>query len=123
MASDTRCHTTSEPMPERTLTALRGSIKKWEGIVAGTIEDKGPDNCPLCQLFIDNDECAGCPVAAFTGEDGCGDTPYEDYSAAQSRGDSNRIARAAQAEVAFLKSLLPTDAIPDETNLTGEQRS
>lgn len=94
-------------MKAETLKALRGSIAKWEGVVAGTIEDKGPSNCPLCQLFIDNDDCAGCPVAAFTGEDGCGDTPYEDYSAAEGKGDEKAMERAANAEVAFLKSLLP----------------
>lgn len=28
-------------MDENTLTALKGSIAKWEGIVAGTIRDLG----------------------------------------------------------------------------------
>lgn len=65
-------------MDKRALDALRGSIKKWELIVKGEIEDKGTENCPLCVMFCSepNFNCAGCPVAEKTGKPGCQMTPY-----------------------------------------------
>lgn len=106
-------------MDAKTLKALRGSIKKWEGIVAGTMEDYGEDNCPLCKLFL-KQNCEGCPVYARTHHEGCYETPYRETLKADGKEEYDRL---AQAELDFLKSLLPTDAIPDETNLTtGEQR-
>lgn len=94
-------------MNKRTLTALQGSIKKWEGILEGTVKDKGTDNCPLCQKFYDK-LCEGCPVSSFTGEKYCYDTPYEDWSKT-SEDISDPEARAAAAELAFLRSLLPEE--------------
>lgn len=104
-------------MNKKTLAALKGSIEKWEKIVAGTGGDDGADNCPLCQLF-NNDEteemCAGCPVAKKTGLDGCSGTPYPDWGE-HFRGilrypfvaDTKEKVAAAEAELAFLRSLLP----------------
>ena len=88
-------------MDKRTLTVLKGSIKKWEGIVAGTIEDKGIENCPLCKEFYD-DDCEGCPVADRTGQIHCLGSPYEEYCLG-----SNSKQQSAQAELDFLRSLLP----------------
>lgn len=79
-------------MDEKTLTALQGSIKKWEAIVAGTGLDAGTINCPLCQEFADKtgdidddtwreDGCVGCPVAETVGTHSCGRTPYSDWAA------------------------------------------
>lgn len=102
-------------MSPETITALRGSIAKWEGIVAGTASDGGTDNCSLCQLFhsdffsedeLDEGErecCLGCPVFNVTGKRGCQGTPYDDYS------DKGTLENA-QAELDFLKSLLPGSA-------------
>lgn len=92
-------------MDEKTLEALKGSIRKWEAIVAGTGVDEGGDNCPLCQLFsFSCDEgdyyCYGCPVMLKTGHDDCRTTPYYAYRA-------NKTTENAQAELDFLKSLLP----------------
>ncbi len=105
-------------MDERTLKALKGSIRKWERIIAGTGTDDGVANCPLCLLFHDTHDdgvmCEGCPVREKTGRDGCSDTPYDDWY-------DNKVAlhederteldakqtRIANAELAFLKSLLP----------------
>ena len=67
-------------MDKKTLTALRGSIKKWERIVTGHGHDDGSDNCPLCALFYDNYlSCKGCPVNDRTGQWGCGGSPYTDW--------------------------------------------
>ena len=60
--------------------ALRGSIRKWTKIVNGTGVDEGPDNCPCCKKWYENDDCSGCPIREFTGKDGCGGTPYDLYN-------------------------------------------
>ena len=54
-------------MDKKTSVAIAGSIKKWEGIVALTIGDRGMVNCPLCKVFYNHTEdgaegCDGCPV-------------------------------------------------------------
>ena len=104
-------------MDEATLAALRGSIAKWEAIVDGTGVDKGSDNCPLCHLFIDmasiDDECEKCPVMLETGLYSCKGTPY--VTQWLQVGDFDISAKtpqqkaAAQAELDFLKSLLPAE--------------
>jgi hypothetical protein len=109
-------------MHERTLTALKGSILKWEQIVAGTGFDKGADNCPLCDLFYNKSWCNGCPVKTKTGMSCCDGTPYQDefvrakrrrrsalmsydeHDAAAAEADMHA---AAKTELAFLKGLLP----------------
>ncbi len=78
--------------------ALQGSIKKWEGIVAGTVEDEGRINCPLCRLFIEEYDCPACPVMVETKLFDCSGSPYADYSDTHSVGDAKR-------ELAFLKRL------------------
>ena len=35
-----------------TLSALQGSILKWEHVVDGSGPEGGSDNCPLCQKFF-----------------------------------------------------------------------
>lgn len=115
-------------MDDSTLTALKGSIAKWEAIVAGTDIDRGPDNCSLCWMFWKND-CIGCPVAESTGETCCEGTPYahEWYRLAAKvpcagapwRQSSSVLGkdgqpipaavRAAQAELDFLRGLLPME--------------
>ena len=103
-------------MDERTLTALRGSIEKWEGIVAGEIDDDAADNCPLCELFYEC-RCLGCPVNKKSGGIFCRETPYEDrLKADRPTGDTPEAVKAAQAMLDFLESLLPAGA--DSTNHT-----
>lgn len=115
------------PMPADTLLALRGSIAKWEAIVAGTGADWGIANCPLCKLFFrpTNEKlwCQGCPVFDATGEVSCHDTPYENYitDPLELHGvrikdllaiDQARVRPLAQAELDFLRSLLPEEEAP-----------
>lgn len=97
-------------MKVKTLKALKGSIKKWEAIVAGTGHDRGPDNCPLCKMFNNENQavpCVGCPVAEAAKDDCCGSTPYTDYYHANRAGDAEGATKSARAELDFLKSLLP----------------
>ena len=103
-------------MNARTLKALRGSIEKWEAIVAGTGMDLGAANCPLCALFRAAD-CSGCPVAKAAGRPDCSNTPYIAWIRVgrdrrrtiilYSGRVSARLKRLAQAELDFLKGLLP----------------
>jgi len=103
-------------MNTNTLKALKGSIRKWEGIVAGKLEDDGSDNCPLCRLFLHSGStyCAGCPVSTKTGLTFCNGTPYQnEWIPIFQDGSYKRTVfddetrDAAQAELDFLKSLLP----------------
>jgi hypothetical protein len=100
-------------MNAETLKALKGSIKKWEKIVAGTGMDEGTANCPLCQLFfyprgLFGKPCAGCPVSEKTGWSYCTGTPYHEYVGAVENLGTER--GAAKAELKFLRSLLPKKA-------------
>lgn len=108
-------------MDERTLTALQGSIAKWEAIVAGTGKDDGPLNCPLCLTFHPDYRtdgapgCAGCPVT-IAGYRGCSNDEYAAFCEAEEElgfevpHAGERMHAAAVAELAFLKSLLPSEA-------------
>ena len=100
-------------MDKRTRTALEGSIAKWEAIVAGTGTDEGTENCPLCQLFFDKrdpmgDYCEGCPVKERTGQTCCEGSPYQEWST-NPYASEDEAKRLAQAEVDFLRSLLPPE--------------
>lgn len=107
------------PMDPETLEALKGSIAKWEAIVAGTGADHGAADCSLCIAFPDN-YCKGCPVSSQTGRRGCRGTPFDDWADLEepdvviSKDDkkavSQRAKDIAQREVDFLKSLLPRQA-------------
>lgn len=104
-------------MDDKTLTALKESIEKWErNAVAETPEDftTGVASCALCRIF-EWRGCAGCPVKRRTGKTACADTPFvyaaiarwrwsRDPSDAARRGAAHAYARD---EVAFLRSLLP----------------
>lgn len=111
-------------MDARTLEALEGSIRKWEAIVNGTGKDEGPHNCPLCELFhpgFSNNvsaqvACDGCPIKAKTRRPYCWDTPYGAYH----EGDPDSL-EAAQAELDFLRSLLPADSDGHEPALSHVQ--
>lgn len=112
--------TTDQEMPAATLEALRGSIAKWEAIVAGHGLEHGPDDCPLCQLFHfsyrkdGQRTCVGCPVMDRTGNSLCDGSPYDDYSAAEDADEDDseeRMEQAAKEELDFLKSLLPREAV------------
>lgn len=106
-------------MDKKILTALQGSIEKWEKIVAGTGTDDGWRNCPLCEDFYkkcDVQICDGCPVHEKTGGFGCMKTPYEKWDTHQYKIHDSHFPyeieckiceRHAKAEVEFLKSLLP----------------
>ncbi len=111
-------------MDEQTLTALKASIKHWEE----NINKRSPrdcnfgiDSCALCRMFRYNEygSCHSCPVFQKTGLRFCRSTPYlaADQACGKwhtacrahkpSRAYRDEWRRAAQAEVDFLRSLLP----------------
>lgn len=103
-------------MDAKTLEALHASIAKWER--NATTEDLGDvvlglTDCPLCKIFhsfFGGPDCDGCPINA-AGFYRCGGSPYEAaedaYGEWEDGGSSADFHKVAQAEVAFLKSLLP----------------
>ena len=107
-------------MDAKTLKALKGSIKKWVGIVNGKSKDAGTKNCPLCKEFLVKN-CEGCPVKAKVNRFGRGNTPYElwfDFFDSKylnipvaisdlPKRSQAKAKRLAQAELDFLKGLLP----------------
>ncbi len=115
-------------MDNKTITALQGSIAKWEKVAFHGGIDDGYKNCPLCRLFSEPDyegqpglpHCDGCPVSLDVGTDGCDMTPYEDWQDYQFEMGTNQSTvfddkskELAIKELEFLKSLLP-DAAPGQ---------
>lgn len=118
-------------MDAETLKALQASIKHWEENVAAKHPDDaklGMRSCALCHMFAVNKSpgCVGCPVYAVTGLRSCENTPYQNATDAkflweeivdhdkEYLTDPREIedakaewVKAAQAEVDFLKGLLP----------------
>lgn len=101
-------------MNAKTLEALKGSIEKWEGIVAGKIGDEGTNNCPLCLLFYYGiTRCKGCIVSEESMAVGCNNTPYDNWCNFWNSFQYNETANCdeskqlAQDMLDFLKSLLP----------------
>lgn len=90
---------------------MKGSVKKWEKIVAGTGVDLGSNNCPLCEAFHSSD-CEGCPVAEITKQPDCEGTPYYAWKSKATYRDSGWgvdefSLSYAKDMLAFLKSVLP----------------
>jgi hypothetical protein len=103
-------------MTPKALTALLGSIRKWEKIVLGTGKDRGSYNCPLCIKFR-NYDCRGCPVKTATGQKNCEGTPYADYLLEEDIGEWRPVDADglyhARRMLDFLRSLLPAKQKPD----------
>lgn len=107
-------HPSMDPM---TREALEASIKHWEeNVAAKTVHDVliGARACALCVRFL-SQGCIGCPVFKTTGQVACRETPYDAAHQAFERWRIRRPAaelkfrQAAQAELDFLRSLLPPD--------------
>lgn len=97
---------------EDTLSALEGSVEKWQRIYDGRASNGGPDDCPLCQMFLTPfqfclslderaKQCLHCPVALSVGETNCRNTPYQTYW-------HNPTKHNAGCELLFLQNLLDT---------------
>ena len=126
-------------MDEKTETALRASIKHWEENVAAEKPSEASalgSSCALCIKFNNRDGCEGCPVAE-AGHPACAGSPWEDayetlalWRAAVANEKEGHIGlgaaiaamvpasteapenwrKAAQAELDFLRSLLPGES-------------
>jgi hypothetical protein len=104
-------------MKPETLVALKTSIQHWEEMsnITSLNEIKiGARHCALCQLFNTPDDscretCVGCPVSARTGTTFCLNTPHEKALGGAIKRDLSVFIAAAKEELAFLKSLLPTN--------------
>jgi hypothetical protein len=97
-------------MNAETLAALQGSIKHWEENVERVKNDNHPilgaEHCPLCDMFKrKGNECNCCPVKLLTGKHLCISTPYCDVT----KNIGTKLLAACEAELAFLRSLLPEE--------------
>lgn len=92
-------------LPFPTERALRESIRHWRANAFGAFEGIGSSSCALCELYLQN-ICEGCPVAAFTGEPGCVDTPHRSAAYAASTIFRPDFRGAAREELDFLEMLL-----------------
>lgn len=110
-------------MDNKTLAALKASIKHWQENVEAKTPGQirlGADNCALCAIFNqDKENCVGCPVSEKTGHSYCEGTPYEEavckyaiFSTDPSIKKKKEWRAAAQAELDFLISLLPEGETP-----------
>lgn len=108
-------------MDARTKAALEQSIIKWEKNLQLCKEDRHEDigisakECPLCLLFYDFENyakdncCRDCPVEEKANDRHCKNTPYEDVIRHSDTHNYSAILEACQAEVDFLRSLLPSE--------------
>ena len=83
---------------DKTIQALKDSIKHWENLRNGTETGHSDNECALCGLFYDYG-CVDCPIWKKTGEKYCRETPYVQYW-------KNNTPENAQKEIDFLKDLL-----------------
>lgn len=93
----------------RQVTALEGSVMKWERVVQDGTGGRSAADCPCCQEFRKQrdsitDFCSGCPIREKTGKDGCLGTPFKDYCNAKQAG-LDSAAFYAVRELRFLISL------------------
>lgn len=82
----------------------------------------GPHRCPLCKVFWRNPGgsgvvCTGCPIAEFTGQNACEDTPYYDLEDAfnswananlhggETESLKSDFRKAEENEIAFLEEV------------------
>lgn len=102
-------------MSKRALTGLKGSIKKWERILLDGGEERGTEDCPLCKLYL-NSKCIACLIYKNNQKPFCRETPYGSWYKHHDDEhflEEKRIIYCdeckclAEAELDFLKSLLP----------------
>ena len=105
----------SDNMEPQVLMALKNAIGKWELIVISQGVDDGRKNCPLCDLF--GISCVSNGVVCPAGIE-CHETPYYKWNLHHAFQHNQRIPLSiqcpdckvlAQAELDFLKSLLPKE--------------
>ncbi len=97
----------------RQLVTLKQTIKKWEKTVSANGFNSGETRCPLCVRYSRRGTCLSCPVQLFTGEVGCGGTPYHDWAKhifvcphyCDEAGGCDTCKKLAKKELNFLKRL------------------
>lgn len=97
--------------------ALEESIEHWEKIVAGEADSIAGQHCACCLKYYRRSSpcgrhCRSCPVAVFTGEAGCLDTPWHSIARHPSVISSaiidlpEDLKKRCEKELAYLKKVL-----------------
>jgi len=87
------------------LTAIKGSIEKWDKVSQGKEDGTSRENCPLCTLYWCKDfhssSCHNCPIYKKTGESDCIGTPYQKFRELYERhGDSEDLIQRGELSLA-----------------------
>lgn len=97
-------------MKNKQESALRDSILNWElnllAVKTKILPKIGSDVCPCC---IEFKECVGCPIAEYSDEVGCENTPYESvlrFYVEKEKIDWEQLEKAVKSELKFLKKVL-----------------
>lgn len=99
---------------KRDTKLLKESIAHWTRMRTDHTISETPfgTDCPLCSRYCKSSygKCEGCPVEEATGQANCAGTPWRVASNAwfhALRRNDSAWRKAAQAEIDFLRSLLP----------------
>jgi hypothetical protein len=88
-------------LPENLSQAWKITLSKWAILKnTPTNNDGGSTTCGLCLFY--KRACEKCPIYAYTGEDGCSNTPYPMYNGLVG---GKYASVAATKELAFLKMI------------------
>ena len=97
---------------KRTISALKKSVKHWqENFDADHCLDISiyDEDCPLCSIFANDDDCKGCPIRDYTGKPDCRKTPWHHVfmTSYENTADlpSKKLKNAIKKELTFLENL------------------
>jgi hypothetical protein len=92
---------------------LKGAIEKWDNIVQGKWGEWVYSECPLCDVYLIDEDCTSCPIKKKTGQDLCYGTPYRQYALGGQdwyrmldEVEREKYLQFAEDELQFLKDLL-----------------
>jgi len=95
-------------------TAVRMTFAKWRVITSFYLYGPGSgkdmlldgesSTCGLCKFYSG---CMNCPIAEYTGQPLCMETPYIRYNVAVKRNDWYGATKAALDELMFLRKVFP----------------
>lgn len=59
--------------------------KRWQVVVDTDKLLFDVPNCHLCEIFLEDFRCNGCPIYLYSGSPNCANTPYNEYVDAEDK--------------------------------------